>query len=292
MTVAELHRDTAGIEVRSVDALPEPGSEEHLELLEHVHQWGAARVDNVPGEAFGTEALAALIGRIRETDFGRLFDIVVEPEAWESSQSSGAQDPHTDDPYRYNPSGVSILHCVEPAGSGGESLIVDGFAVAEQLCDDDPDSFDLLSSVSIPFVRCRPDDHDQGEAVHLVAHAPVIAIDRDDEICGIRFHQRAMGPLDLDPAIMGDYYRALIDFGRRVNDPAAMVVLSLDAGQAIVYDNQRVLHGRTAFDTRGGRRHVRLCTIDRDQFHSRLRLLRETHGRRGVDDRLPEGNLS
>lgn len=273
-------------------SLPSAGGDEHGDLLDAVKEWGVALVHDVPGDEAGTEQLAALIGKVRDSDFGRLFDIVVEPDAWESSQSTEAQDPHTDDPYRYSPSGTSILHCVEVSTTGGDSLLVDGFAVAEQFRDDDPDGFELLSTVSVPFVRHRAESVDQGEDVHLVADATVIAVDRDDEICGIRFHQRAFGPFDINPAIMGDYYRALIEFGRRINDPVNTIQLRLEPGQALVYDNQRALHGRTAFSIAGGRRHVRLCTIDRDQFHSRLRRLREELERPGADERLAVGNLS
>ena len=70
------------------------------------------------------------------------------------------------------------------------------------------------------------------------------------------------------------------------------MILGLTPGQAIIYDNQRVLHGQTAFGPEGGRRHLRLCTIDRDQFHSRLRRLREQHERAGVDERLPSGSIA
>lgn len=272
--------------------LPQPGTAEHCDLLDAVAEWGAAIVDDVPTGEAGTEALAALIGRVRETDFGRLFDIVVEPEVWEFSQTGLALDPHTDDPYRYTPSGTSILHCVEVSTTGGDSILVDGFAVAESLLDDDPAAFDLLAEVSVPFIRHRTESVDQGEDVHLLAHAPIITLDRDREIAGIRFHERSMAPFDIDPAIMGDYYRAYIEFTRRINDPANAIQFKLQPGQAVVYDNQRALHGRTAFGPEGGRRHLRLCTIDRDQFHSRLRRLREEHDRPGVHERLPIGSLS
>lgn len=282
---------TAGIRIPEM-SLPEQGSGEHCDLLDAVAEWGAVIVNDVPTDEAGTEALAALVGHVRDSDFGRLFDIIVEPEAWESSQSTVGQDPHTDDPYRYTPSGTSILHCVEASAAGGESMLVDGFAIAAELGDDEPDMFDLLNEVKVPFIRHRTKSVDQGEDVHMLAYAPVIALDRDDEICGIRFHQRATGPFDIDPKIMGEYYRAFIEFGRRVNDPSKVLQFGAKPGQAILYDNQRVLHGRTAFTSDDGRRHMRLCTIDRDQFHSRLRRLREDHQRPGVNERLPSGNLS
>ncbi len=272
--------------------LPKRGSAAHCDLLDAVARWGVAIVNGVPGDVGGTEMLADLVGRVRETDFGRLFEIVVEPEVWEFSQSGLALDPHTDDPYRYTPSGTSILHCVEVSTTGGESVLVDGFGIAVDIRDDDPDAFDLLTETRIPFVRHRIETVEQGEDVHLLAHAPIISLDRDHEIVGIRFHERSMAPLDIDPSQVGAYYRALITFTKAVNDPGRAVQFRLEPGQAIVYDNQRVLHGRTAFGSDGGRRHLRLCTIDRDQFHSRLRRLREVHDRPGVLERLPSGSIA
>ena len=273
--------------------LPEPGSSQHCDLLESISRWGAAIVSGIDGDESGTEAVASLLGRVRETDFGRLFDIVVEPDVWTLSQSGMALDPHTDDPYRYTPSGASILHCVEASTSGGDTLLVDGFAIASDLRDDDPDAFDLLVETSVPFVRHRTESVDQGEDVHLLAHGPIISVDRDYEISGIRFHERSMAPLDIDPGAVGEYYRALITFATEVNSPGRAVQFRLEPGEAIVYDNQRVLHGRTSFgqspDDEQARRHVRLCTIDRDQFHSRLRRLRAIHERPNADERLPSG---
>ncbi len=274
--------------------LPTHGSAEHCDLLESVAEWGVAIVTGVPGDESGTEALARLLGRVRETDFGRLFDIVTEPEVWTLSQSGLALDPHTDDPYRYTPSGASILHCVEASSFGGDSIVVDGFGIAADLRDDEPDMFDLLTETSVPFIRHRTESVDQGEDVHLLAHGPIISLDRDYEISGIRFHERSLSPLDVAPEIMGDYYRSLIRFAKDVNDPSRAVVFRLQPGEAIVYDNQRVLHGRTAFGApdgseEAGRRHLRLCTIDRDQFHSRLRRLRADHDRPKANERLASG---
>lgn len=263
------------------------------QLLEAVVGNGAALVTQVPTDSDGSSELADRLGHVRETDFGRFFDIISEPEVWTMSQSTAAMDPHTDDPYRYTPSGISILHCWEasPTG-GGRSTLVDGFAVAEDLRVAEPGAFDMLTSVAVPWVRHRTESVDQGEAVHLVAHAPVISLDRDGEVCGVRFHERSMGTLDIDPSLMNDYYRALIKFTKRVRSADFQWEHGLQPGDALVFDNQRVLHGRTAFDGDPGRRHLRLCTVDRDQVHSALRLLREELAPGNEHGKLPVGNLS
>jgi gamma-butyrobetaine dioxygenase len=52
----------------------------------------------------------------------------------------------------------------------------------------------------------------------------------------------------------------------------------------VVFDNQRVLHGRTAFSSARYPRHLRGCYLTRDSVYSEAALLhREFH--RGHDDR-------
>lgn len=263
----------------------------HHDLLEAVVRDGFALVDGLGAQ--GTEALAALLGPIRQTDFGRVFDIITEPDPFTPSQSEDALDPHTDDPYRYAPPGVSILHCVSPCGGdGGASSIVDGFAIATHLAASDPHAFDTLATTNIPYVHRRDADADQGDAVHLRAEAPVIALDPVGQVCGIRFHERSMAPLELPAERVEDVYRALMSFARAALGDEFVYRRRLGAGEAIVYDNQRVMHGRSAITGGTSRRHLRLCTIDRDQVHSRVRQLRERFAPDSVDVRLPAGNLA
>ena len=232
-------------------------------------------------------------GPIRETDFGSVFDIVHEPQPFTPSQSAVALDPHTDDPYRYTPSGVSILHCVTPSdGNGGESTIVDGLAVAESIRSDDPEAFELLATVAVPFEHRRSEAVEQGGDVHLRAEAPIIALDANRRVCGVRFHERSMATLSLDAELAERFYPALMRFSEAVLGDEFAWRRHLAAGEAIVYDNQRVLHGRSGFEGAQTRRHLRLCTIDRDQVHSRLRRLRERYSSGTESAPLPAGNLS
>ena len=139
---------------------------------------------------------------------------------------------------------------------------------------DDPAAFDLLCTVRVPFAHRRDESVEQGAEVHLYAEAPIIAADSSGAPCGIRFHERSMDCLRLDADLADRFYPALIRFSRAVRGGEFEVRRHLTAGDVLVYDNQRVLHGRTAFDGAQSRRHIRLCTVDRDQVHSRLRRLR------------------
>lgn len=265
----------------------------HHAFVEAVAVDGVALVAGLPDEPASTEEMAAWLGPIRETDFGRVFDIVTEPDPFTPSQSDTALDPHTDDPYRYSPAGVSILHCVTPcSGDGGASSIVDGLAAAEAVAAADPDGFRMLTEVAVPYVHVREQVVEQGGDVHLRAEAPVVALDAAGRICGIRFHERAMDTLRLDPDDAERFYRALSLFARIVRGDEFTYRRRLAAGEAFVYDNQRVLHGRSAITGATSRRHLRLCTVDRDQVHSRLRRLRAEHAPGTESLSLPAGNLS
>lgn len=268
----------------------EEGNETHLALLETLARNGFALIHKVPQDESATEDLLNRAGFVQENDFGRIFNIVSEPEVWELSQSDLALHVHTDDPYRHTPPGISLLHCVEasPEG-GGVSVLVDGFSVAERFREVDPDGFGLLTTVPVPFIRYREDPVPQGDDVWLLTEAPIISIDGSGTISGLRYHERSMAPLDLPPELMGRYYPALIAFTKLLYAPEFSISHPLRGGEAIMFDNQRVLHGRTRFDGKAGRRHMRLTQTSRDQFHSRLRLLRSRHGAGGAGDWLPTG---
>jgi gamma-butyrobetaine dioxygenase len=47
----------------------------------------------------------------------------------------------------------------------------------------------------------------------------------------------------------------------------------LAAGELLMFDNSRIVHGRTAFDAARGRRHLQGCYIDIDEPRSRYRTL-------------------
>ena len=267
-------KDVAAVSLTDFSTV-QADTEAHFALLSRVVEDGFALVSNVPDQAW-TEELISLFGIIQENDFGGVFDIISEPNVWDLSQSDEALHVHTDDPYRYTPPGISVLHCVE-AGSdgGGTSVLVDGFAVGEALREVDPDGFELLATVKVPFIRYRGTAVAQGDQVHLRAEAPIFTLDNDGNLSGVRFHERSMGALDLMPELADRYYPALIKLCRLMYDPSFEFRRQLQPGEAIVFDNVRVLHGRTAFTGSSTRRHMRLTKTDRDQFHSKFRLLAE-----------------
>lgn len=240
----------AGHELDSFQ-LPTPGSALHCDLLESVSEFGAAIVDGVD-------------------DLGSLVGPLVEIEQLAEDESSLV--PRTHEPFRYVP---PALLFIQPSGAV-DVIVVDGFGIAIDLHEEDPDVFDMLVETSIGFRSIEEDSH-------LVAYGPIISLDRDYEVSGVRFDEDAIAPLDLDPGMVGEFYRSLITFGEQVNNPARAILQHLEPGEVLVLDNHRMLHGMT------GLTGLRRAAISRDVFHGQLRQLRKTFERPNVDERLPSG---
>ena len=77
----------------------------------------------------------------------------------------------------------------------------------------------------------------------------------------------------MDCEIMPSYYKAYRAFMAKTRDPQYGLAIKLKAGEMVVFDNRRILHGRDSFDPATGFRHLHGCYVDRGEFTSRLRLL-------------------
>ena len=78
-----------------------------------------------------------------------------------------------------------MLYCIQPAGDGGESVLVDGFRLAEELRKTDPGAFELLATQPQVFHRVVPED-----GVYQITRARVLSLDESGNIVGFRFHTR------------------------------------------------------------------------------------------------------
>jgi len=230
---------------------------------------GLVLVCDIPGETGGLEEVAGRISHMRETNFGLIFDVKSKPNPNNQAYTADALPLHTDLPNQELPPGYQFLHCIENNAIGGDSVFVDGFAVAESINKRYPSEYALLSSIAIPF-RFHDDKHD------LLERKPVIGVDSssgESRVSEINFNAHIAGTFSLAPAIMRPYYLAYRLFMAELRKPEFQVQLKLGAGDMAVFDNRRVLHGRTRFDPESGSRYLRGCYIDRGDLKSRIRVL-------------------
>ena len=192
------------------------------------------------------------------------------------------QAPHIDDAFYYSPPGIDVFHCLTNTYEGGLSIYVDGFAIADSIQADEPDAYEALTTLPVSHIRRHPGEID------LRSRGPLISIDETGRPCGIRYFDRALAPLDVDPHDIDRLYDAIRQFNQRMVSADFVASIRIQTGDAVLIDNHRVMHGRTAFDPSAGR-HIRLCHVPRDEFHGRLRELSRTLRPSTHDLHLPQG---
>ncbi len=230
-------------------------------------QYGFIIFSGVPATEQQVLKAARVFGWVRDTNFGAMFDVRSKPEATDLAYSALYLDPHNDNPYRTPMPGVQLLHCLANETRGGLSTMVDGFAVARALRERDPDAFAILTRTPIRF-RYRD------AVTELVASAAPIELDVAGEVKNIHFSPRLDFVPLLPPAQLTAYYRARRVFDHLLRSPEFELRFLLKAGDLVMFDNCRLLHGRTAFDAAEGLRHLQGCYIDIDGPRSRYLVLR------------------
>jgi gamma-butyrobetaine dioxygenase len=119
--------------------------------LEAVLRRGFVLLHDVPAEPGMVLEVAASFGFVRESNYGRLFDVRVEPEPGNLAFTSREIRTHTDNPYRDPAPTVQLLHCLRTSDHGGDTGLVDGFAAAAALRATHAESFDTLARTPVPF---------------------------------------------------------------------------------------------------------------------------------------------
>ena len=146
-------------------------------------------------------------------------------------------------------------------------MLVDGFHLAETLRREDAAAFEVLARTPLDF-------RFQDEAWDIRCRAPAIALSREGEIEQVRFSMHVMGALRAPPAEMEALYRAYRRLAALVRDARFEIRFKLQAGDMMSIDNRRIFHGRDGFEATSGRRHLQGCYVDRDEFLSRIRVLK------------------
>jgi gamma-butyrobetaine dioxygenase len=227
---------------------------------------GVAIVTDMPNSDEGLTQTAKLIGHIRPTFFGEYFDVRTHIAPTNLAYTARALELHTDTPAEDAAPGVQFLHCRANSVRGGDSLFLDGAAAATDLRSECPEDFALLSQTAIPYY-CEHDDYD------MRSRQRVIELDDHGEVSGVTISQHMADIFDLPQNFLDAYYPAFVRFGRMLQRPKYVMRFRLEAGECIVFDNHRIVHGRAAYTAESGDRYLRGCYTDRGEMRSRYRAL-------------------
>ena len=233
-------------------------------LLDH----GIALVQGLPNTDQGLSSLCELIGTVRASFSGYVFNVFSKKKPENLAYTAKALELHTDLPAEELAPGVQFLHCRVNDASGGDSLFVDALAVANDLKSRHYHYYDVLCNTRTPF-RYTTIDHDVRARQYIIERDP-----NNQEVSGINYSQHMADTFDFKQQDMDIFYPAFRTFGKMMQEPKYLMRFRLNAGECIVFDNHRVAHGRTSFDDGSGDRYLRGCYVDRGELRSKYRVLR------------------
>ena len=238
-----------------------------LKWMKSLHEYGFAKITGGGKESGEIIQIADLIGHIRETNYGKFFDVKLEVNAVNLAYTNLGLQAHTDNPYRDPVPTMQILYCLQNSTSGGDSKVVDGFKAAILLKDKNQEYFNLLSKYCARF------EYNGDEKTHLESRRPMIELSPDGEIIAIRFNNRSTAPItDVPYSDMENYYNAYREFSEIINESSMAVNFKLKPGEGFIVDNTRVLHSRSEYSGLGNR-WLQGCYVDKDGLLSKISTL-------------------
>ncbi|KAJ6093022.1 Trimethyllysine dioxygenase TmlH [Penicillium sp. IBT 16267x] len=201
---------------------------------------------------------------------------------------------HTDNTYFTDPARLQLFHLLSHTdGSGGESLLVDALAAARQLEEENFDDYLCLATERHSWHASGNED----VCIQPSFRAPVLSIHPDFErVYQVRWNNYDRAPKnDWKIKDQTRWYKAARRFNEILNEESRQIWTQLEPGTALIFDNWRMLHGRSEFT---GKRRMCGGYVNNDDFISRLRLLK--YGRERVLNNLgtmmakchPNSNIS
>ena len=235
--------------------------------LQQLSRFGFAKVVAGPIEDQALMRIVDWFGYVRETNYGRHFEVRTEVNPSNLAFTGLGLQAHTDNPYRDPIPTLQLLYCLEASADGGDSMVVDGFRAARQLQQENPAWFDLLSRYCARF------EYAGSDGVQLQSRRPIIELAPDGELLAVRFNNRSAAAVtDVPFNSMPQYYAATRRLGEIIEAENMQVTFKLQPGDSFIVDNTRVLHARQAYSGTGTR-WLQGCYADKDSMLSTLRSL-------------------
>jgi len=222
------------------------------DFLNDLFRYGTALVKGTPTDRDVYERFLLKFGLLRDTNWGKWFQVMATSNKADSESDDGVSVAdaaftnlgipfHTDGPYNRNPLQHQLLQCIKQSKQGGESQLSDGFAAARALQLHYPKQFDILTKTKLRF-RYYDDN------VDMFTVRPMIVTDDGGAINSVYYS----GRVDASPSFENiekatEFYYAKKLFTEHINEATRQISFKLEENDMLIFDNCRVLHGRSAF---------------------------------------------
>ncbi|KAK9722907.1 hypothetical protein K7432_002342 [Basidiobolus ranarum] len=239
-----------------------------LKCLRQLNDFGLCFLSGVPTSDDEVIKVANRIGSIKETFYGKSWDVKSVPQAKNIAYTSLFLGLHMDLLYFESPPGVQLLHSLRNEATGGDSIFLDSFKAVEILKEQYPEDYKVLTQVPVTF-------HYINDGRHMHFKRPTIVDNSLNDHLIVNYAPPFQGPLEIPQEMMPTFYKAFQRFSAIIADPSLLYQTRLNQGDLVLFANRRVLHGRTSFDPTSGSRHFKGTYIDIDDLKDRLRVYSE-----------------
>ena len=241
------------------EAISESG---YKSFLKKLYQYGFVVIENCKTEMSSVEKIAKKIGYVRESIFGGLWSFESNEDKADSAYTQEELRPHTDSTYSNDAPGLQLLLCCHYKASGGESIMVDGFKIAEKIRNEKEDIYNLLTNVEVTGQYV-------GDGVSLKAKRPIFRLNSNQELIQVSFNNYDRAPFRMSEDKTKKFYEALREFDFIANNKKYQWRHVLKPGELLIFNNWRILHGRGSFS---GDRKMSGCYINKEDFDSSCRI--------------------
>ena len=246
------------------------GGPGQLAYFDAVREYGVAIVEDVPTVPGEVERFAEAVGHVREVAFERVHNVYHDPNGYNVAHTPLELKPHSDMPSYHWPPSIQLLHFLANDAEGGESVVVDGWRALSLLKSTDPEAFEILTRVPVPYQLFSEDED-------TFAVAPMVQLGPDGEVATFRFSNQLALPISIDFEMVEPFYDAYRKLGNLIDNPEAKVIFKARNGDLLTVHGHRVLHGRMPFVPGTGARHLQDVYMEYDDFMARRRVLMGIH---------------
>ncbi|GAB7342412.1 hypothetical protein MBLNU457_g0624t2 [Dothideomycetes sp. NU457] len=258
-----------------------------LSTLQALRKYGIAFVQNVPESGQSVVDIALRIGPLKNTFYGYTWDVRSVPDAKNVAYTHGHLGFHMDLLYMKQPPRLQFLHCVRSSAQGGASLFADSYRAVKDILNEDPKTLSAFS------ISTRFEYHNDGH--HYSYSHPVVSISEKNRM-RTNSASKSTGPtvinavaysppfqghqIYVSPEKLRKWYSVMKMLKTRTEQPDMIYQRQMKPGECVIFDNQRVLHARTAFvpGDAGKERWLRGAYLDEDPWLSKLRVLEDKYG--------------
>lgn len=245
------------------------GGEAFVKSLLDLCQWGLVIVKGVPECKEAVEDIASKIGGLQSTFYGKTWDVISKPNAENVAYTNEFLCLHQDLMYHTDIPHVQLLHCIKNDCQGGDSLFSDGFRAAVEVQHRHPVAYKMLTNRRVNYQYSR-NGHFYRQPRLVIKKATG---DKPRLPTAIHWSPPFQGPFapSASPDRIRTWHKGAKAFKTSLEAPENMLQYRLQPGDCVLFDNWRILHGRTRFDTASGLRHLHGGYLSRQTLLSAVR---------------------